>query len=132
MTITTNSESVQDFSNQPLKRLAGVYFENLGELSIFRDHWKFINYVNLKPLEDKENVLRFYMFKIKTLCYSKFKFDIVCSGWQELERIQRKLVTLKTERETINDMIGRFNDENHPDYSGARSTWCIRLCRTNL
>lgn len=121
MTITTSSEPVEDFNNQQLKRLAGVYFENLGELSIFRDHWKLINYVNLKPLEDKENVLNFYIFKIKTLCYSKFKFDIVCSGSQELQRIQRKLETLKTERETINDMIGRFDDENHSDHSGTRN-----------
>jgi len=62
-----NIESVERFINQPLERLARVYFENLAELHIFRDHWKFINYVNLKPLEEKEKILKFYVDKIKIL-----------------------------------------------------------------
>lgn len=86
---TTNCESepFKTFTNQPLKRLAGVYFENLGDLSIFRDHWKFVNYVNLVPLEEKENILRFYTSKIDILCYSLYAHGITCSGLQELERI---------------------------------------------
>lgn len=80
-----------------MKRLAGVYFENLGDLLIFRDHWKFINYVN-PPLEEKENILKFYVDKIETLCYSLYAFKVTCSGLQELQRIERKLTTLKIDR----------------------------------
>jgi hypothetical protein len=118
-TVTTNSEPLEAFTNQPLKRLAGVYFENLGDL-IFRDHWKFINYVNLTPLEEKEKILKFYANKIEILCYSLYALNITCSGLQELQRIERKLTTLKTDRQTINDMIGRFDDEIRFDNRGAR------------
>lgn len=68
---TINSEPVEEaFVNQPLERLAGVYFENLADLHIFRDEWKFINYVNLAPLEEKEKILTFYVEKIDLLCHS--------------------------------------------------------------
>lgn len=106
----TNTELVETFVNQPLERLAGIYFENLADLHIFRDHWKFINYVNLTPLEEKEKVLKFYLNKIDLLCYSKYGYDITCSGLQELERLQRGLASLKADRETINDLIGRSNN----------------------
>ncbi|XP_067204288.1 uncharacterized protein [Linepithema humile] len=123
MSMMTSSESFEAFTNQPLTRLAGVYFENLGDLLIFRDHWKFISYVNLAPLEEKEKILKFYAEKIEILCYSRYHMygnNITCSGLQELERIKRRLITLKTERETINDMVGRFDDEIRFNNRGAR------------
>jgi len=40
---TINTDSVETFINQPLERLAGMYFEDLADLHIFRDHWKFKN-----------------------------------------------------------------------------------------
>lgn len=107
---TTNSESLETFVNQPLERLAGVYFENLADLHIFRDHWKFVNYVNLTPLEEKEKILKFYTKKIDLLCYSNYGHDITCSGLQELQRIERRLANLKINRETVNDLIGRSDD----------------------
>lgn len=120
MSITTNSESFEAFTNQPLKRLPGVYFENLGDLFIFRDHWKFISYVNLAPLEEKEKILKFYTNKIEVLCYKLYADDITCSGLQELQRIERKITALKSDKETINDMVGRSDDELRFDSRGAR------------
>jgi len=81
-----------------------VYFENLTDLHIFINHWKFINYINLSPLEEKEKVLKFYLNKIDLLYYSKYGYNIACSGLQELERLQRKLVSLKIDKETINNL----------------------------
>jgi hypothetical protein len=120
MTTMINPEHLESFTNQPLKRLAGVYFENLGDLYIFRDHWKFINYINLAPLEEKEQILKFYANKIEVLCYSLYADNITCSGLQELQRIERKLTVLKIDRETINDMVGRFDDEVRFNNRGAR------------
>ena len=51
-----NTESVETFINQPFERLAGVYFENLADLHIFRDHWKFINYINYSIRKKRENI----------------------------------------------------------------------------
>lgn len=111
---TTSTEPIETFVNQPLERLAGVYFENLADLHIFRDHWKFINYVNLAPLEGKEKILKFFIDKIDILCYIKYgKHEITCSGSQELERLQRKMKSLKVDRETVNDLIGRSDDVNN-------------------
>jgi len=39
------NESVKTFINQ-LEHLVGMYFKNLADLHIFRDYWKFINYIN--------------------------------------------------------------------------------------
>src|SRR5580765_1586651 len=110
-----NSEMIEPFVNQPLERLAGVYLENLAHLHIYRDHWKFISYVNLAPLEEKERILKFYTNKIDLLCYSSYGKDITCSGLQELQRLERKLTSLKTDRETINDLIGRSEDAKEFD-----------------
>jgi hypothetical protein len=108
---TSNTELVETFVNQPLERLAGVYFERLADLHIFRNHWKFVNYVNLNPLEEKEKILKFYINKIDLLCYSKYGYDITCLGWQELQHLQQKLVNLKIDRKTVNDLIGRSDVE---------------------
>ena len=110
MSRTSNSEMLEPYVNQPIEKLAGVYFENIAHLHLYRDHWKFVNYVNLTPLEEKEKVLKFYLNKIALLCYGSFGETAgkdICSGSQELKRLQRKLVSLKTDRETIDDLIGR-------------------------
>lgn len=104
---TTATETVEYFNNQPVEKLAGVYFENLAYLHIYRDYWKFVNYVNLTPLEEKEKILEFYTGKIGLLCY---KNHVICAGFEELQRLKRKLDRLKTSKETINDLIGRSND----------------------
>lgn len=93
--------------------MAGVYFENVADLHIFRNYWKFVNYINLTPLEEKEKILQFYISKVDLLCYSKYGNEIICSGLQELERLQRRLSSLKIDRKTINDLIGRSDDEKN-------------------
>lgn len=103
---TSNSETIEPFINQPIEKLAGIYFENLAHLHFYRDHWKFINYVNLIP-EERERTLQFYMTKIEFYCYSMYGQDILCSGFPELQRLQRKLESLKSDIETINDLIGQ-------------------------
>ncbi|XP_067207020.1 uncharacterized protein [Linepithema humile] len=120
MTSMISSESSENFINQPLKHLAGVYFEHLGNLIIYSDQWKFINYVNLAPLEEKEKILTFYAKEIIILCNSILTKNLTCSGLQELKHIQYKLAKLKIDRETINDIIGRSNDEIRFDKRSAR------------
>jgi len=71
-------------------------------------------------LEEKEKILKFYVDKIETLCYSLYAFKITCSGLQELQRIERKLTTLKIDRQTVNDMVGRFDDEINFNNYGTR------------
>ena len=57
----------------------------------------------------KEKILKFYLNKIEILYYSKYKNNILCSGSQELKRLNRRLKSLKINREIIN-LIDRSND----------------------
>ncbi|XP_025157706.1 uncharacterized protein LOC112589297 [Harpegnathos saltator] len=114
VTAMTRADTFQAFTNEALKKLAEVYFENIGDLNIFRDHWKIINYVNLIPLEEKEKIIKFYASKIEILCYSfYFLNSTTCSGLQELHRIERKLESLKVDRQNINEMLGRPAQPEH-------------------
>ncbi|XP_072758657.1 uncharacterized protein [Anoplolepis gracilipes] len=111
MMMPISSNSFEAFTNQPLAYLPGLYFESIGNLLIFRDYWKFISYVNFAPLEEKENILKFYIHKIEILCYNLYGNNISRSGLQELQCIERKLTAIKADREILNDMIGRFDDK---------------------
>lgn len=119
---TNNLGNTELFQNQPLERLAGIYFESIANLHIYRDNWRFINYVNLAPLEEKEKILNFFTHKIDLLCFSKYGDDITCSGLQELERLKRKLINVKINRQTINDLVGRL-DEKSDRYRSKRGVF---------
>jgi len=72
------------------------------------------------PLKEKEKILKFYVDKIEILCYSLYAFKVMCSGLQELQRIEQKLITLKIDRQTVNDVVRRFDDKINFNSHGTR------------
>lgn len=120
MLTTTKADTFKVFSNQPLTRLAGVYFENLGDLFFYRSHWKLINYINLSSLEDKERILTFFLNKINILSTRRPEYSDQDAISTEIRYLRKKIEQLSTYREILNDLIGRPEEETGSNTRGTR------------
>lgn len=70
MAVITNSELFEAFTNQPLTRIAGIYFENLDDL-IFRDIGNLLIILTLRRQKKKK--------KYSNFMYKKLTFGVIVS-----------------------------------------------------
>lgn len=103
---TTSSDHIYNITK--LSNSTGIYYEKLGNLNVYNDHWKFLTFISLNNFYLKYKNIQFYFSEIIKICNSLRNNDIEPQEClQFVISVNNTVADLTLQTNMLYDLIGK-------------------------
>lgn len=97
------------YSNTPITKPSGIYFEHINNVKFFESHWNLVSYIPLNPFSKKLEFIESIFKRTIVICeIGKHRLDLkLCSSSFTL--LNQMLISLTNNQKTLKDLIGQEN-----------------------
>lgn len=94
------------YNYTPITVSPGLYYEKIGSLSSYSEHWKLVIYLDLGNYRDEYNIVTFYYQQVERLCVAchENNFTTECDSFQKT--ISDSLQNIKFQDQLILELLG--------------------------